>query len=159
MSELIVLLHGSATGSSSLDAACAQMRVGFIGARKNARTMARHLLSAGHQVVLCNSRGPETLAETVAELGPGAPAGTRNDAVNTDLVILAVNWVDAKRAVEGAQWNGRILIDATNAHVDSPPDLSPAGIARSRAALGGRTSSEILAEWVPGARLVKSISK
>ncbi len=134
------------------------MRIGFIGAGKNARTVARHMLSAGHQVVLSNSRGPETLAATVAQLGPGASAGTREDAVNTDLVILAVNWVDAEKSVGAIQWNGRILIDATNAHVDSPPDISPAGIARSRAALGGRTSSEILAEWVPGARLVKSIS-
>jgi predicted dinucleotide-binding enzyme len=134
------------------------MRIGFIGAGKNARTMARHILSAGHQVVLSNARGPETLAEAVADLGPGAAAGTRDDAINTDLVILAVHWVDAKKAVEGIEWNGRILVDATNAHVDSPADLSLAGIARSRAALGGRTSSEILSEWVPGARLVKSIS-
>lgn len=134
------------------------MRIGFIGGGKNARTIARHMLGAGHQVVLSNSRAPETLAETVAELGPGASAGTRGDAVNTDLVVLAVNWVDAEKAVKGIHWNGRILVDATNAHVDSPPDISPAGIARSRAALGGRTSSEILAKWVPGARLVKSIS-
>lgn len=134
------------------------MRIGFIGAGKNASTMARHMVTAGHQVILSNSRGPESLAETIAELGPNAAAGTRDDAINTDLVILAVHWVDAKEAVAGIEWNGRILIDATNAHVDSPADLSPAGIARSRAALGGRTSSEILAEWVPGARLVKSIS-
>ena len=134
------------------------MRIGFIGAGKNARTMARHILSAGHQVVLSNARGPQTLAEAVADLGPGAAAGTRDDAINTDLVILAVHWVDAKKAVEGIEWNGRILVDATNAHADSPADLSLAGIARSRAALGGRTSSEILSEWVPGARLVKSIS-
>lgn len=134
------------------------MRIGFIGAGKNARTMARHILSAGHEVVLSNSRGPETLAQAVAELGPGATAGTREDAVDTDLVILAVNWVDARKAVEGIDWDGRILVDATNAHVDSTPDISLAGVSRSRAALRGRTSSEILAEWVPGARLVKSIS-
>jgi 8-hydroxy-5-deazaflavin:NADPH oxidoreductase len=135
-----------------------EMRIGFIGAGKNARTMARHMVSAGHQVILCNSRSPETLAETVADLGSSAAAGTRDDAIDTDLVILAVRWVDAKKAVAGIEWNGRILIDATNAHADSLPDLSPAGISRSRAALAGRTSSEILSEWVPGARLVKSIS-
>jgi predicted dinucleotide-binding enzyme len=134
------------------------MRIGFIGAGNVARTIARHMLSAGHHVVISNSRGPETLAETAADLGPGAVAGTRDDALKTDLVILAVHWVDAKKAVEGIQWNGQILIDATNAHVDSPADLSLAGVTRSRAALAGRTSSEILAEWVPGARLVKSIS-
>lgn len=134
------------------------MRIGFIGAGKMARTIARHLLAAGHQVILSNSRNPETLAGTVADLGPGAAAGTRQDALDTDIVILAVNWADAERAVEGVEWTGQILVDATNAHVDLPPDISLAGVTRSRAALAGRTSSEILAEWVPGARLVKSIS-
>jgi hypothetical protein len=47
-----------------------------------------------------NSRRPEALAETVAELGPGAMAGTRNDAVNTDLR----NWVGAKKIVEAVRW-------------------------------------------------------
>ncbi len=134
------------------------MRIGFIGAGKVARTIARHMLTAGHHVVISNSRGPATLAGTVADLGPGATAGTRQEAVDTDLVVLAVNWVDAKRAVDGLDWTGRILVDAINAHVDSPPDISLAGVTHSRAALAGRTSSEILAEWVPGAKVVKSIS-
>ena len=134
------------------------MRIGFIGAGKMARTIARHMLTAGHQVILSNSRGPDTLVEVVASLGPGATTGTRQDVLDTDIVILAMNWADVEGAVEGLQWTGQILIDATNAHAETTPDLSPAGIARSRAALAGRTSSEIVAGWVPGARLVKSIS-
>ena len=134
------------------------MHIGFIGAGKNAQTMARHLLCAGHHVTLSNAHGPETLAEVIADLGPGAAAGTREDAVDTDLAVLAVNWPDVAEAVAGIAWDGKILIDATNAHAASPPDLSPAGIARSRAALGGRTSSEMVAERVPGARVVKAIS-
>jgi 8-hydroxy-5-deazaflavin:NADPH oxidoreductase len=57
-------------------------------------------------------------------------------------------------------WRGRILIDATNAHMDPKPDISLAGVTRSRAALKlmGRTSSELVAEMAVGARLVKSIS-
>jgi len=50
------------------------------------------------------------------------------------------------------------LVDATNAHKDSEPDLSLAGVTRSRAALKGRTSSEMVAEMTIGSRLVKSIS-
>jgi 8-hydroxy-5-deazaflavin:NADPH oxidoreductase len=50
------------------------------------------------------------------------------------------------------------MIDATNAHVDPVPDISLAGVTRSRAALKGRTSSEMAAEMAVGARLVKSIS-
>ena len=134
------------------------MRIGIIGAGNAARTIARHTLVNGHQVVISNSRGPDTLADVVAELGDGAEAGTRDDVLKTDLVILSVNWPDVQKAVEGLIWDGQILIDATNAHVDTPPDFSAEGITRSRAALGDRTSSEIVSELVPGARLVKSIS-
>ena len=50
--------------------------VGFIGSGKFGGTIARLAVAAGHQVVLSNSRGPETLADTVAELGP---RGIRGD--------------------------------------------------------------------------------
>jgi predicted dinucleotide-binding enzyme len=71
---------------------------------------------------------------------------------------LATNWVSVADALKGIDWRGRILIDATNAHVDPVPDISLAGVTRSRAALKGRTSSEMVAEMAVGARLVKSIS-
>ncbi len=134
------------------------MRIGIIGAGNAVRTIARHMLVNGHQVMISNSRRPDTLADVVAELGDGAEAGTRDDVLKTDLVVLSVHWPDVPKAVEGLRWDGQILIDATNAHANKPADFSPAGIARSRTALGGRTSSEIVSELVPGARLVKSIS-
>ena len=134
------------------------MKVGFIGAGTVAGTFSRHLLSAGHTVVVSNSRGPETLAKFVADLGPGAIAGTKQQAAECDIVILAVHWVNVREALKDIDWRGRILIDATNAHMDPKPDISLAGVTRSRAALKGRTSSEIVAEMVVGARLVKSIS-
>jgi predicted dinucleotide-binding enzyme len=134
------------------------MKVGFIGAGSVVRTISRHLITAGHTVVVSNSRGPETLADFVAELGPGAIAGTREQAAECDVVILAVHWVNVREALKGIDWRGRILIDATNAHMDPKPDISLAGVTRSRAALKGRTSSEIVAEMAVGARLVKSIS-
>lgn len=134
------------------------MRIGFIGAGKNAQTMARHFLAAGHNIVLSNSRGPETLAATIHELGAGAVAGTRQEASQADLVILAVNWVDVGKALSKLDFMGRILVDATNAHSALPPDLTAEGIARSLVALNGRGSSEIVAERVPTARVVKAIS-
>ena len=75
-------------------------------------------------------------------------------------MILAVHWVKVREALKGIDWRGRILIDATNAHADPNPDISLAGVTRSRAALKltGRTSSEMVAEMAVGARLVKSIS-
>jgi predicted dinucleotide-binding enzyme len=133
------------------------MKVGFIGAGNVARTFGHHLITAGHTVVVSNSRGPETLADFVSDLGSGAIAGTKQRAAECDVVILAAHWGRVADALKGVDWRGRILIDATNAHLD-PPDISLAGVTRSRAALKGRTSSEIVAEMAVGARLVKSIS-
>ena len=134
------------------------MKIGFLGAGNVTRTFGRHLISAGHAIVVSNSRGPETLADFVADLGPGAIAGTREQAAECDVVTLAVHWVKVREALKGIDWRGRILIDATNAHMDQKPDISLAGVTRSRAALKGRTSSEMVAEMAVGARLVKSIS-
>lgn len=136
------------------------MKIGFIGAGTVGRTMGRHLINAGHQVILSNSRNPDTLRDLVDELGPGAKAGTKEEAVQSDLVILCVNWKRVQEALKGITWHGQILVDATNAHMDDPADISLAGVTRSRAALAktGRTSSELVAEWAPGARVVKSIS-
>jgi 8-hydroxy-5-deazaflavin:NADPH oxidoreductase len=134
------------------------MKIGFIGAGNVTRTFGRHLINAGHTIVVSNSRGPETLADFVADLGPGAIAGTKQQAAECDAVILAVHWPIVPEALKGIDWRGRILIDATNAHMGPKPDVSLAGVTRSRAALKGRTSSEIVAEMAVGARLVKSIS-
>jgi 8-hydroxy-5-deazaflavin:NADPH oxidoreductase len=136
------------------------MKIGFIGAGNVTRTFGRHLLNAGHTLVVSNSRGPDTLADFVAGLGPGAIAGTKQQAADCDVVILATNWVKVPEALKGIDWHGRILVDATNAHIDAKPDISLAGVTRSRAALKakGHTSSELVAEMAVGARLVKSIS-
>src|ERR1700730_12632491 len=134
------------------------MRVGFVGAGTLTKTFGRHLINAGHAIVVSNSRGPETLTGLVADLGPGATAGTKRQAAESDLVILATRWVNVPEALKNIDWHGRILIDATNAHMDTNPDISPEGVKRSIAALKGRTSSEMVAELAVGARLVKSIS-
>ena len=134
------------------------MRIGFIGAGTVTRTFGRHLINAGHQIIISNSRGPETLAGMVAELGPGATAGTKSQAVESDVVILATNWVNVPEALKNVDWHGRILIDATNAHIGPKPDISRDGVNKSLAALDGRNSSEVVAKLAEGARLVKAIS-
>ena len=104
------------------------MKVGFIGAGNVTATIGRHLINAGRTIVVSNSRGPETLGKFVAELGPGAIAGTRQQAAKCDIVILATRWVNVPEALKGIDWRGRILVDATNAHMDSKPDTSLAGV-------------------------------
>src|SRR6267154_2483690 len=99
------------------------MKVGFIGAGRMATTIGRHLIGAGHEVVLSSSRGPEALAGRIADLGPAASAGSKQEAAECDVVILATNWADAPEALKGIHWGGRILVDGTNAHMGEKPDI------------------------------------
>jgi predicted dinucleotide-binding enzyme len=115
--------------------------VGIIGAGHIGQALARTALRAGRAVVIANSRGPESLAPVVAALGAGVSAGTVVQAAAAGIVAIAVPWPNVPAAVTGVQWEGQTVIDATNAW---------------NAELGGRTSSEIVADLVPGARLVKA---
>jgi 8-hydroxy-5-deazaflavin:NADPH oxidoreductase len=116
--------------------------VGIIGAGRIGQAMAQIARRAGRQVVIANSRGPESLTGVVQDLGDGVSAGTVKDAAAAEIVVLAVMWPDVPRAVEGLEWDGRILIDPTN-------DFDPSD-------LDGRTSSEVVAELVAPARVVKT---
>jgi 8-hydroxy-5-deazaflavin:NADPH oxidoreductase len=147
-----------ASGAAQIEPRRRVMKIGFLGAGTVTRTIGRHLITAGHTIVVSNSRGPATLADFVADLGPGATAGTREQVAQCDVVVLATRWVNVPEALKGIDWRGRILVDATNAHMDPVADISLAGVTRSRAALKGRTSSEMVAEMAVGAKLVKSIS-
>ena len=127
------------------------MKIGFIGAGPVAQTIAKHALSAGHQVVLSNSRGPASLTDLVAELGSGAAAGTAKEAAEQDLVVLAVKWWNVQAALFSVgNWKGRILVDTTN-RVASIEPLALGDIT-------GRTSSEIVADLVPAATVVKAFN-
>jgi len=116
--------------------------VGIIGAGHIGQTMANIARRAGRPVVISNRKGPQSLASVVQELGEGVSAGTVKDAAAADIVVLAVMWPDVPQAVEGLEWQGRILIDPTN-------DFDPSD-------LNGRTSSEVVAERVAPARVVKA---
>jgi predicted dinucleotide-binding enzyme len=124
-----------------------RMDVGVIGAGHIGQVLARTARRAGRQVVVANSRGPDSLTSVVASLGPGVSAGTVGDAAACPMVALAVPWASVPNAVDGLNWAGEIVIDATNALLF--PSLAPAP-------LGGVTSSEIVAKLVSGAWLVKA---
>jgi 8-hydroxy-5-deazaflavin:NADPH oxidoreductase len=117
-------------------------KVGIIGAGHIGQAMARIASRAGRAVVIANSRGPESLTPVVEALGEGVSAGTVTDAAAADIVVLAVMWPDVPRAVAGIEWVGRIVIDPTN-------DFDPSD-------LNGRTSSEVVADLVSPARVVKT---
>lgn len=127
------------------------MKFGFIGAGVVAQTIARHVLPFGHEVLLSNSRGPHTLGEIVKKLGQGASAGTPQQAADQDLVVLTVDWASVPEALSSVpDWSGRTLIDATNRiDRDNPRNLGD---------VGGRTSSEIVADLAAGAKVVKAFN-
>jgi 8-hydroxy-5-deazaflavin:NADPH oxidoreductase len=85
--------------------------VGFIGSGYLGNTIARLAIAAGHQVVLSNSRGPETLADTVAELGPRASAATSGEA--DDIVVVTVP-VKAFPNLPTAPLAAKTVIDTCN---------------------------------------------
>jgi hypothetical protein len=117
-------------------------RIGIIGAGRLGQAMARTAVRAGRSVVIANSRGPDSLTSVVSELGEGVTAGTVNEAAAARIVVLAVPWDHVDSAVDGIDWKGQIVIDATN---DWAADD-----------LQGRTSSEIVADLVAPAPVVKA---
>jgi len=115
--------------------------VGIIGAGRIGKAIAQIAGRAGLPVVISNSRGPASLVSVVEGLGDGVTAGTVSEAAAADIVVVAVMWPDVAGAVEGLEWNGRIVIDPTN-------DFDPSD-------LDGLTSSEVVADLVAPARVVK----
>ena len=127
------------------------MNIGFIGAGIVAQTISKHVLPFGHQVLLSNTRGPDSLVSLTRELGHGATAGTPQEAAAQEMVVLAVNWSSVQTALFSINdWRGRILVDATN-RVASYRPLALGDIS-------GRTSSEIVADLAAGARVVKAFN-
>jgi predicted dinucleotide-binding enzyme len=116
--------------------------VGIIGAGRLGQAMARVALRAGRRVVIASRRGPESLAAVVSELDDGVSAGTVEQAAAVGIVVVAVPWDRVADAVHGLEWNGQIVIDATNDWAAND--------------LNGRTSSELVADLVAGAHVVKA---
>ncbi|MFI5845527.1 NADPH-dependent F420 reductase [Catenuloplanes sp. NPDC051500] len=125
--------------------------VGFLGSGQLGGAIARLAVQAGHRVVLSNSRGPETLADTVAELGPLASAATVGEAAAAgDLVVVTVP-VKAFPAVPAAPLAGKTVIDTCNYGPERDGHI---------AELDGTslTSTELLLRYVPDAVPVKAFN-
>lgn len=144
------------------------MTIGIIGSGALGSNFARILAKKGLSATISNSRGPASLAELVKELGPSIKAGTVEEAASADMVLLAVRWVDAEKVLGTLPaWNGRIVIDGTNPVEFFDPATSPDGNDPSNPLaaygikavdLGGKHSSQIIQQFVPGARVVKAFN-
>ena len=124
------------------------LAVGIVGAGRIGRAFARRAAASGISTIIAARRGPDSLADFAREVGSLVCPAPAAAAVQPEIVLLAVPWprvVDVLACV--SDWEGRILIDATN------PDSADA-LAR----LNGRTSSEHVADLSPGAHVVKAFN-
>lgn len=126
-------------------------KIGFIGAGQIGSQVARLAVAAGHDVVVSNSRGPETLSALVAELGPRARAATAADAGRAgDIVVVSVP-LKNYRAVPVEPLAGKIVIDTNNyypvrdGHI---PELDNEST----------TTAELLQAHLPASKVVKAFN-
>jgi 8-hydroxy-5-deazaflavin:NADPH oxidoreductase len=125
--------------------------VGFIGSGHIGSTVARLSVSAGYAVVMSNSRGPQTLAGLVGELGELARAATSEEAAAAaDLVVLTIP-LKAYREVAAAPLAGKLVIDTCNYYPGRDgqiPELDS----------GSLTSSELIQRHLAGSAVVKAFN-
>lgn len=128
------------------------MRIGFLGAGALAQTLSKKFLAANHQVLLSNSRGPDSLADLIKSLGPAASATTPDELqAGCEVVILAFRWEQMEAAlVDLPDWGGTIVVDTLNNRNGPGP--------RDLIAIPKSTSSEVVADLLPGARIVKAFN-
>ena len=122
--------------------------IGFIGSGMIGGTVARLSVAAGYNVVMSNSRGPETLRELVAELGPLAAAATSGQAAEAgDLVVVAIP-VKAIADVPATPLAGKPVLDTGNYYPqrDGQIEVLDNGVL---------TSSSLLQRHLPSAHVVK----
>jgi predicted dinucleotide-binding enzyme len=127
------------------------MRIGIIGSGNIGATAARLFAAAGHDVALANSRGPATLAGLAEEIGDRARAETVEGAASFgDVVLVAIPFL-GYTDLPAAHLTGKIVIDAGNYY--------PARDGQHAALDADETTiSELLAEQIPRARVVKAFN-
>jgi len=127
------------------------MRIGIIGSGNIGATTARLFGAAGHDVTIANSRGPESLAELVGDLGPNARAGTVDDAARASDVVLIAIPLRAYPDLPAEAFAGKVVIDANNYYPQRDGQIPELDREET-------TSSELLARHLAGARIVKSFN-
>lgn len=125
------------------------MQIGIIGSGRIGGTLAELWARAGHQIAIANSRGPESLKELVERLGPSAKAMSVEEAARFgEVVVLAAPFRRPEALPPPVSVAGKVVIDAMNPFTETGEIMD----------LGGKTSSAVTAERLPGARLVKAFN-
>src|SRR5437588_10565672 len=127
----------------------AMKTIGLIGAGKIGRQVARLAVAHGYDVVISNSRGPETLSDLVAELGPGARAATVAEAARAGDIVVVTIPLKNYRSVPVEPLAGKIVIDTNNYYPERDghiPELDNEST----------TTSELLQAHLPTSKVVKT---
>lgn len=125
--------------------------IGLIGAGHIGSQVARLAIASGYKVVISNSRGPETLAGLVAELGPNARAATALEAGQAGEVVVVTVPLKNYRAVPVEPLAGKIVIDTNNYYPQRDgqiPELDNEST----------TTSELLQAHLPTSKVVKAFN-
>ncbi len=125
--------------------------IGFIGSGNIGGNVARKAIENGYDVVLSNSRGPETLADLVEELGPKARAATAEEAgAAGDIVVVSVPF-KAIDQVPVAPLDGKIVVDTNNYYFERDGHIASLDD-------GIDTVSGLLQSRLPGSRVAKGFN-
>ena len=127
------------------------MTIGLIGAGHIGSQVARLAVANGHDVVISNSRSPETLSGLVAELGPKARAGTPDEAAKAGDIVVVTIPLKHYRSVPVAPLAGKIVIDTNNYYPQRDGQINELDD-------GSTTVSELLQAHVPAAKVVKGFN-
>lgn len=123
------------------------MSYAIIGFGEIGQTLARAFARRGIDISVATTRDPESFASAAAAIGPGITPKTLAEAVKADIIFLAVRFQshpDVAKALPS--WQGKIIVDVTNAY--GVPDEE----------LGGQPSAKVVAQAFAGGRLVKSFN-
>lgn len=126
--------------------------IGLIGAGHIGSQVARLAVKSGYDVVISNSRGPQTLTELVKELGPHARAGTVEDAARSgDEFVVVTIPLGRYESVPVEPVAGKIVIDTNNYYPQRDGQIPE--LDRETA-----TSTELLQRHLPKSKVVKGFN-
>jgi predicted dinucleotide-binding enzyme len=125
--------------------------IGLIGAGHIGSQLARLSIASGYDVVISNSRGPETLSDLVEELGPKARAATAAEAAAAgDLVVVTIP-LKAYQSVPVEPLAGKIVIDTNNYYPQRDGNIAELDSK-------SMTSAELLQKHLPTSKVVKAFN-
>jgi len=128
-----------------------EMKIGIIGAGNIGGTAAKLFVKAGHEIAIANSRGAETLKDLIAELGENARAVSIEEAVKFGEVVFISIPFGKYKTLPADAFDGKIVIDSNNYYPDRDSGFAELDDNKT-------TSSEMLAEHLRGARIVKGFN-